>query len=92
MQGMMERMADMMKGGSMSPEQMKRMGEMMDEMGATMGQMHGMMGPGGADPQATRERMAEMQQRMAQMQKHMSEMMGHAPSASPGAAAPAGKK
>jgi len=53
MQGMMQQMAEMLKTGSMSPEQMKRMGELMEQMTAQMGQAHDIMagmGAGGRDP------------------------------------------
>ena len=86
MSGMMQQMAGMMKAGTMSPEQMARMGEVMEEVSRAMGEMHGMMmGAEGRDPQARQEHMARMQQRMAEMRKHM-EDMGGMPSAAPGGA------
>jgi hypothetical protein len=99
MQGMMQHMADMLKSGTVSPEQMKRMGELMEQMrqmkrmgdlmeqmSSQMGQAHDMMsgmGAGGREPRAMHEQMSRMQQHMADMQKHMAEMMGGTPSASP---------
>jgi hypothetical protein len=87
MQGMLQHMADLLKSGTTSPDQMKRMGELMEEMSAHMGQAHEMMagmGRGGRDPRAMHEQMARMQQHMADMQQDMAEMMrGGTPSASP---------
>ena len=72
MQGMMQNMADLLKSGTMSPDQMKRMGELLEQMTAHMGQAHDMMGGGmGAGergPRAMHEQMARMQQHMADMQ------------------------
>jgi hypothetical protein len=84
----------MLKSGTMTPDQMKRMGELMEQMTAHMGQaydMMGGMGPGERGPRAMHEQMARMQQHMADMQQHMAEMMAGGP---PSAAPPAspGKK
>lgn len=75
MQGMMKEMAEMMKGGAMTPEQQKRMGEMLDEMGDMMGGMHGRMHGMGTRSEMMGQ-MSTMMQHMAAMQKRMSEMMG----------------
>jgi hypothetical protein len=82
---MMQQMAEMLKGGSLSPAQMQRMGELMEEMTGMMGMMHGMSMPqggmiGGIGPGARRpevmQQMSQMMQHMADMQQRMSEMMG----------------
>lgn len=85
MQWMMQDMADMLKGGSMAPEQMKRMGDVMERMASMMGEMHGMMGgeAGGHHDGMMQQMMPRMMQRMAEMRRELCEIASGAPSASP---------
>lgn len=77
----------------MTPEQMKRMGQLLEQMSGMMGGMQDMMGgmgaPGGS-PQMMRG-MSQMMERTAEMQKHMAEMMG-APQRAGAAESPGGTK
>jgi hypothetical protein len=72
MGGMMQQMGEMMAGGQLSPDQVKRMGELIKQMGSMMDGMASM----GGGRMGSMPEMSRMMERMAEMHRQMAEMLG----------------
>jgi hypothetical protein len=90
MQEMMQRMAGVLKGGTLSADQMHRMGDVLERMSDMMGEMQRMMpGPQARGERPVHDRMVPMMvNRMRELQGDLRDLESRSPSASPAPAAP----